>query len=159
MIFKSSARAHEIADLRAQQSELVRVMDEIRRQMAALTEAVGKAASERSAPPVPVDTSIVLRMLSSIEELSGKFYQVWEREKQSAREQRKGARAKGLEKQAAAEAAVVEKQRELPAEVLACAQCLDLIHGTELASPLDQLRHLRSEHSFLYSEWITNHVS
>lgn len=150
MIWKSSARGHEITDLRAQQSELVRIIDEIRRKVEALTEAVGKAVSERSAPPVPVDTSIVLRMLSSIEELSGKFYQVWEREKQSAREQRKNARGKGLEKQAAA----AEKQRELPAEVLACAQCLDLINHTTIASSLEQLRHLRSEHSFLYSEWI-----
>ena len=150
MIFKSAAQGREIGDLRAQQSELVRVIDEIRRKVEALTEAVGKAASERSAPAVPVDTSIVLRMLSSIEELSGKFYQVWEREKQSAREQRKNARGKGLEKQAA----VAEKQRELPAEVRACEQCIDLINHTTNASPLEQLRHLRAEHSFLYSEWI-----
>ena len=154
MIFKSAAQGHEIADLRAQQSELVRVIDEIRRKLEALTEAVGKAASERSAPPVPVDTSIVLRMLSSIEELSGKFYQVWEREKQSAREQRKGARAKGLEKQAEKQVVESEKQRELPAEVRACEQCIDLINHTTNASPLEQLRHLRAEHSFLYSEWI-----
>lgn len=129
-------------------------VDEMRRQMVVLTETIRVAASQPPPATESVNSEIVLRMLQSIEELSGKFYQVWEREKQQAREQRKGARAKGVEKQEAAKAKYQEEAEKLPNQVLACGACMDLIDGGKLAGALDTLRHAREEHDMLYATWL-----
>lgn len=125
-------------------------LNEIQRDIAGLLAAVGEAASVRAAAPAPVDNAIVLRMLTSIEELSGKFYQVWERERQVAREQRKNAAVKSVAKRS--EVAVAAAA--LPARVLGCPACMDAIDGSRLATPLDALLHGREEHDSLYAEYL-----
>ena len=125
-------------------------INEMQREIGALRTALGDAVSARRAEPAPVDNAIVLRMLTSIEELSGKFYQVWERERQQAREQRKNAAGKSVAKRA--EVAVAAAT--MPARVLGCPACMDAIDGSRLATPLDALLHGREEHDSLYAEYL-----
>lgn len=130
-------------------------IDGLRRDLDALREASREAASQPPVAPAPVDVALVARMLDSIEQLSGKFYQVWERDRALAREQRKGARKIGMEKQAAAASERDALAAQLPPAVESCSSCMDLIEGGSKASSLDQLRHSREEHDALYSQWLT----
>lgn len=161
---------------------LTQRLDDLQRQLTALQASVVEAALKAAQPPAlvdsplyaqldrlvsrliergdqppaaPIDKDVLIRMLQSIEELSGKFYQVWEKERQAAREQRKGARAVGVAKMRAAQA--VEDQLPLP--VMGCAACLDIIDGSEVADAVAKLVHMREEHDLRFARWLRPKVS
>ena len=144
----------QIRALQLESAAIAHALDEIQRQVKRFDERMVEAASKPALAGVVADNSIVLRMLTSIEELSGKFYQVWERERQVAREQRKNAAGKSVAKRETIASAAVEAAARLPARVASCASCMDQIDGSRLATPLDQLLHGREEHDALYKEWL-----
>jgi hypothetical protein len=147
---RNDAAGEQLAELvaRVVAREVGPLLSEIRQGLAALHEAASQAKSIAGAP----SDAIVTRLIDANEKLSTRFQELWMSERETAREQRRNARASQLNLQAQRKAAAVSEVAPpplvIPEAFTACEECMATVEGRAPATNSDLLKHAGHKREF-----------
>lgn len=146
---RNDAAGERLAELvaRVVARDIKPLLDEMRTGLAALHQAASEPSRVASAP----SDAIVTRLIDANEKLSTRFQELWMSERETAREQRRNARASQAAIQAtrkAGAAPAAPPPLTIPEAFTTCEECMATVEGRAPATNSDLLKHAGHKREF-----------